>query len=614
MKSKRIYPTKYAIVTLLLIGLYTLIMGVVCYLKFYNFGYDDFDLAIHTQSLAAILRGESQTTILGIPFLGNHMVLILYLIAPIYALFPSALTLLYLQTFTLAAGAGAVFMLARKELSPSWGITLAFAFLIYPPLIYMNLYEFHPVVLATTGLLFAMLAWKNGCFARFIIMLLLSMSCQENIALIAVGFGAFALLERKRWWWVVVPMISGVTYFAVVVLIIMPRINDTVNFQMLYSHLGDSMPEVAASIILHPIRTISIMLQPAKLSFLNMLLSPLAYLSLLSPLSWVPVGLVLVQRLLSARGTETVTIFHYQAEFIPFIFTAAIYGIKRLQKFNIKVVNLLTAIFIVAFPLAGIMISGVYPLIKYHVSPAPELMPLIEAKHEVLKEISQDAIVAATFELLAPLSQNDTLHSIHHISAGHFTLSSKPYPLPENLDFIIIDTNDRLTFTPGIFYKPTAYLNLQALLNTGVWKLVSQAESLIALQRTTTQDPRLPLAQTIASIPTTASTNITQTGEATVELEAFEIEPEKESGFSILTLFWKSGANPNMDSDMLLTVKNQNEIIYEVILSPGSRIWPPQSWPSDSIISDRQRIPITANNHNISVSVKMLPMTWQRGR
>lgn len=608
MKFAKINISKYSIVTIALIALYTVIMGVVCHIKYNNFGYDDFDLAIHTQSLAAILAGQSQTSILGIPFLGNHMVLILYLIAPFYALIHSPLLLLYLQSFVLALGAWAVFALARKLLSERWGVALAFAYLIYPPLLYMNLYEFHPVALTTTGLLFAMLAFKNGYFVRFMVMMLLCMSCQENIPLIAVGFGVFAIFERKRWWWAVIPFVTGFIYFAIVVQVIMPRLNNTMNFMMLYGHLGNSMPEIAKNIIIHPIKAIAFMVQPSKISFINALLAPLAYLSLLSPLSWIPAGLVLLQRLLSERGSESVIIYHYQAEFIPFVFVSAIYGIRRLLKFKIRILNLLAALSIGLFPIIGISLSGLFPLIKYNVCPAKSLKPLIHAEHKVLKTVPKDATVATTFEYLAPLSDHLNLHSIHHIASGHYTLSAKPYPIPTDLSFIIIDTNDRLTFSPTGFYTPFAYQNLQAMLKTGNWQLAAEEESMLALQRSEVADSRLPLAQTVVNIPNSASTNVTQTGVATFNLKAFELIPEKDSKFSIINLFWKTGSTPSTDADMLLVVDSPKMEPYGVILSPGSRFWPPQSWATNAFIRDRHRIPIQANT-GVSVKVKMLQMT-----
>ena len=202
----------------ILMALYTVILGATCHIKYHHFGYDDFDVAIHTQSLAAILRGSSESSILGIPFLGNHMVLILYAIAPLYAIFPSALLLLYIQTIVLAAGAWAIFRLAQRELSPGWGLALAAAYSVYPPLIHLNLYEFHPIALASTFILYALLFWKRNAFVPFLVMLLLAASCQENISLMAIGFSVFAISIGSEW----VPVsgkaawqLSGATLFIV---------------------------------------------------------------------------------------------------------------------------------------------------------------------------------------------------------------------------------------------------------------------------------------------------------------------------------------------------------------------------------------------------------------
>ncbi len=67
----------------LLIFVYVLFFSYICYLKFNSYNYTDFDLAVHSQVLWNILHGSIYSSILGIDFLGNHMHLILFLIAPI---------------------------------------------------------------------------------------------------------------------------------------------------------------------------------------------------------------------------------------------------------------------------------------------------------------------------------------------------------------------------------------------------------------------------------------------------------------------------------------------------------------------------------------------------
>ncbi len=97
-------------------------------------------------------------------------------------------------------------------------------------------------------------------------------------------------------------------------------------------------------------------------------------------------------------------------------------------------------------------------------------------------------------------------------------------------------------------------------------------------------------------------------------LRAFESTPEADSHYAVLHLFWETSSDACTDADMLLTVQSLGSAPYEVILSPGSRFWPPQSWPPSSIIRDRHRIPVSNITSETSIRVKMLPMTRQRGR
>jgi len=613
MKSDKKTVNIYSAAVFVLMGLYAIIIGAACHFQYIRFMYDDFDLAMHTQALGAILRGSSYSSIIAIPFLGNHMVLILYLLAPLYKILPSATLLLYLQTFVLTSGAWAVFRLAKRELTPAWGVAMAATYLIYPPLIYMNLYEFHPIVFSTAFILYAMLFWKENKFAHFMLMLVFAASCQENISLMAVGFGIFALFERKRWWWSVVPLVFGTIYFGIVVIYLLPKLNDKVGFLSIYAHLGRNMPEVITNIIVHPINTLKLMTQPAKLNFLRSLLSPVGFLPLLSPLTWIPLGPIMAQRLLSNRATEFVIIFHYQAEFIPFIFVSSIYAIRRLRKLPARILNLLPIIVISFMPILALVTSGPIPRIYKVFKTQKGGMALIEAKRDFVRQVPEEAKIAATFEFLSPLASHSELHSIHHITSGCYTLSDNPYKVPQDMDVIVIDSNDRMTFSPNSFYSPKVYLKLQELLNTGKWEIVAHEESLLALQRSAKNDRDIPLARDIQHLPVAAATNVTQTGTATFALKAFEIVAEPNGKFSKLNLFWETGSDPDSDADMLLTVSGPGRETYEAILSPGCRFWPPQSWPRNTVVRDQHRIPFTGEVGSTAVSVKMLPMTWQRG-
>ena len=169
--------------------------------------------------------------------------------------------------------------------------------------------------------------------------LILSLLCQENISLIAIAFAFYALLNGRRGRWFHVPLILGLFYFILMVFFIMPRLNDKVQFIKIYSHFGNSISEVIRNLLSHPIKTLTFMFSAPKLAFLGALLAPVSFLSLLSPVSLIPICLVAAQRLLSLRASEATIAYHYQSEFIPFIFFSAVYGAKRLLNLKRPIVQ-----------------------------------------------------------------------------------------------------------------------------------------------------------------------------------------------------------------------------------------------------------------------------------
>ena len=594
-------------------AVYILLLCWTCYAKFSAYGYADFDLAVHAQSVWNIVHGSLDSSILGIPFLGNHMVLILFLIAPLYTLFPTPLALLYVQTVILAAGAWGVYLLGRKELSTSWGAAFALVYLVYPPLIYMNLYEFHPVALATCFLLYVFYFYKTDQFRWFLLFLILALFCQENVALIAFFFGIYALAERKTMRWVLLPLSAGSVYFFFMVLVLMPRLNNnTIQFFLIYEHLGSSLSEIVGNITAHPVRTLSTMCGPQKLIFLNSLLAPLGFLSLLSPFSLLPLLPVFLQRMLSLRECETMVFFHYQAEFIPFIFVSAIYGARRVLRFRQRLGTLGLVIVLSVFPLAAVWFGGIVPSLSYHLKSALHPSALRDYKDMLVNQIPPDASTAASFQFLAKLSGRKHLYSLPHIYCGRYVLSRKPYHVPADLEYIIFDTNDRLTFFSRAFYAPGYYTNLQALLNKGNWQVVENIETLILLSRRKERGGApfniLRCVDQVEGL----NTNIYQYSaqQTSIRLLGFELG-HPESGCVVpLTLYWKKDYESDQDYDTYVLVADKH-LLYAGMLSPGTRIWPPQSWPTNTLIADRHHIVLqnkTSHSDTVLLRVELIPL------
>ncbi|MFO7870735.1 MAG: DUF2079 domain-containing protein [Kiritimatiellia bacterium] len=575
---------------------YAVVLSAACLGKFTSFGYDDFDLAVHSQSVWNIIHGSLDCSILGIPFPGNHMALILFAIAPLYALWPSPLLLLYLQAVVLAAGSWAVYLLAKKEIGSRWAAVFGTAYLLYPPLVFMNLYEFHPVALASAFLAFALYFYRTNQFGRFLSVLALAIACQENIALIAIGFGICALLQRKPFRWFAVPVAGAGIYLIAVIGFIMPRMNQgVIQFHRLYQHLGNSLPEIALNVLSHPLRSLEIMLHPVKLNFLNLLLAPVGYMSLVSPSLLVPVLPVLLQRLLSDRTTEFTLVFHYQAEFIPFVFASAVTGFKRLVNLRWRPVRCGARFALILFPLGAIAATGVPGILFTNISGLFEESAGTKTRREIVNSVPAGAPTAASFEFLPRLVSRRNLYSLHHVVSGFHTLSDVPYPVPDNVKYVILNTHDRLTFLTGNFYRRDSYRRIRRLLSGGAWSVVTNIETLVALKRGETIHNSVErLCEETEYMPSAAGTNITTVPpHAPIRAAGYYLGPPGPDMTAPLTLFWKKVKQDDGDYDALVTVTS-GEVLYIGFLAPGSRIRPPQSWPEKTLMADRHRIRLSS--------------------
>src|SRR6185503_19740316 len=85
-----------------LIAAYAVTFSILCWIRWRHYLYTDFDLAIFAQAVDGILRGTLYSSILGMPWLGDHSSLILFVLAPIYAVVRHPMTLLAVQSAALA--------------------------------------------------------------------------------------------------------------------------------------------------------------------------------------------------------------------------------------------------------------------------------------------------------------------------------------------------------------------------------------------------------------------------------------------------------------------------------------------------------------------------------
>ncbi len=262
---------------------------------------------------------------------GNHATFILAAVAPFLRLYPEPATLLVIQSIVLALGAVPAYCLGRRVWAqPSAGAVTAGVYLLYPPLQFANLFDFHADTFATPMLLAAFASIFAGRTAWALVWAGLLMLVKEDMALVALTFGLYVAAVHRR------PIGLGLAAiatgaFALLIGFVIPSWIQSPYFSVFnrWHHLGNTPWELIASPVLRPYVFFGTILQPERIGYLVLLLVPLAGLPLLAP-EVLAVGLPpLVSNLLSSNEMQYTIRGQYTATLTPILIAAAVVGSRR---------------------------------------------------------------------------------------------------------------------------------------------------------------------------------------------------------------------------------------------------------------------------------------------
>jgi uncharacterized membrane protein len=402
--------------------------------------------------------------------LAAHVDPILAVYGPLWWIWPSPDLLLVTQALAVAAGAWALFLLARKHLgSPRAALGFALAYLLYPATGWLTLNEFHPVALATPLLIFAFWYLDNDRLVAFALCAVAACACKEEIGLVAAGFGIWYALARRRFVAGAAIAILGVAWSAIAIGIVIPHYHTAgeSDFYGRYSEVGGSVGGIVKTTFTDPGRIVEAAFSGRDLRYLLELAAPLAALSLLAPLVLIAALPELAINLLSATPTQTSIHFHYTAGLIPPLVIAAVFGAKRLARWAVPV-----AAAIVLAALVGNYRLG--PIPGWRHVPGGEKYQATSAR--VTKH---DRIAARALELIpksAVVSATNTLAG--HLSARRRVLS---FPFLQDATWIAADETQ-----PGYADRyaplPTA-VELAALRRNPDWRLVFEQDGVLVFNR-----------------------------------------------------------------------------------------------------------------------------------
>jgi uncharacterized membrane protein len=262
---------------------------------------------------------------------GNHATFILVAAAPFLWLAPNPATLLVLQSLALSLGAIPAYMLGRRVWgTPHAGLAVAAAYLLYPPLQFANLFDFHADTFATPILLAAFAALFAGRVGWAIAWAALLILVKEDIALVAACFGLYVAVAHRRAAGLVLAGVATAA-FGLLVWIVIPGWIQTPYFAVFnrWPHLGRTPLELVLSPVLQPAVFFGTLLQPERLGYLALLVVPLAGLPLLAP-EVLAVGILpLASNLLSSVEAQYTIRAHYTAALTAILVVASVVGGRR---------------------------------------------------------------------------------------------------------------------------------------------------------------------------------------------------------------------------------------------------------------------------------------------
>ncbi|MDA0834019.1 MAG: DUF2079 domain-containing protein [Planctomycetota bacterium] len=313
------------------------------------------DSAMYEEHLWNLLHGKGFRSYLdqGL-FLGEHIQVIHLLLIPFYIFWPSHLLLELCQSVILALGALPVYTIARRQTGSSRAATcLACTYLLYFPMHYLDiaidLKTFRPTALAVPILLATIDQFERRHFRLMWIGVLLTLSAQEDFSIILACWGLWMLIfpgacvsedkagasttaskhVRRHG---IALLLFNVAYLIVVLRYVIPWFRDgaEIHYSSYFSKFGKTIPEIVSNVTLHPMQTLSVVVNANFFVYALALLVPLGFLPLKSwrrLLVSFPLFVTLCLNEIAANPRH-----HFHAPIIPFLFWTAAAGLGLIYR------------------------------------------------------------------------------------------------------------------------------------------------------------------------------------------------------------------------------------------------------------------------------------------
>jgi uncharacterized membrane protein len=395
--------------------------------------------------------------------LASHVDPLLAVFAPLWLVWPSPSLLLAAQAVAVAAGAVPVFWLARKHLTSELAaVCFALAYLLYAPVQWLTLDDFHAVALACPLLLFAFWYLDEGKLPAFAAFATAAALAKEEIGFAVAAMGLWYIISRRRFRVGGAIAVLGTAWSIVAIAIVIPAAGDDgSDFYGRYDEVGGSPWGIVKTAFTDPIRLLEVAFDKRGVEYLTELVLPLAALSLLAPAALLLALPELAVNLLSSTITQTSIHYHYTAGAVPGLVVASVLGAARLARGRPRL----------RVPL-GVLVAAAAFTGGIWLGPVPDRLDDYDrTEHDRIAAEALAAVPAGE-----PVSATNTLGA--HLSERRRVFS---FPLVREAGWIAVD--ERRPSLGDRLDPPEAPARIAALRRDPDWRIVVDRDGILVLRR-----------------------------------------------------------------------------------------------------------------------------------
>lgn len=322
------------------LGQLSLLYGLAA-ARFHTVHQRTFDLALYARVAWGFARADLSSQVLHMQPLGAHISPVLLPLGLLGRLLPTVHVLLFSQALCIALCVFPVARVGARHMGRQ-GIVLAVAaWLLYPNLVHVGSYEFHPGSLAVLPICWAFDALDRGHARHLTWACVAIFCCREDLGPMCAIFALllYARFARREALWLIA---GSLLYTAVAAGIVLRHAPENGSLAQHFGVWGGSPLGVVSTLFSDPARVLAHFRAPERLWYLPRLLALLSFFPLRAGRLLLPALPYLALNMLSAFPSAQQQYSHYLTPAVPALVIAGIVGVTAVRKRPIFVLWLFT--------------------------------------------------------------------------------------------------------------------------------------------------------------------------------------------------------------------------------------------------------------------------------